>query len=107
MTDPLLELVREYRQQLTAFNRSPSTMTVGEEQALAVATWVPLYDLLCTAPPNATTLAGAIEAVRLVHDGEAHCGNQPGLTINVLAAALAFFDKEAVGGALEGKGGGT
>lgn len=95
MTDLLLELVRNYRQQMAAFNASSPNMTLEEDEALRDATWGPPYEQLCTAPPNATTLEGAVEAIRLVHDEEANCGNQPGLTINVLAAALAFFDDEA------------
>lgn len=93
MSDPLLELVQDYRQQLAAFDRSPASLTDDEDQALAATTWVPLYERLCNAPPHATTLNGAIEAVRLVRDEEAKCGFQPDLTINVLDAALAFFDE--------------
>jgi len=93
--DPLLYLVREYRHRLAVFDTSPLTMTDEEDAALA-ATWEPLYEQLCFAPPNATTLKGAIEAVRLVRDEEAKCGNQPDMTVNVLNAALSYLEQEAV-----------
>lgn len=96
MTDPLLDLVREYSHQIEVFNASPPDMTIKEDDELAAITWLPHYERLCTAPPDATTLEGAVEAVRLVHDEQERCGSQPGLTINVLRAALAFFDEGRV-----------
>lgn len=93
MTDLLLDLVREYRHQIEVFNASPPDMSIEEDDELAAATWQPHYERLCTAPPDATTLEGAVEAMRLVHDEQERCGSQPDLTINVLRAALAFFDE--------------
>lgn len=96
MTDPLLDLVREYRHQIEVFNASPPDMSFEEDHELVAVTWGPHYKRLCTAPPDATTLEGAVEAARLVHDEQKLCGSQPDLTINVLRAALAFFDEGRV-----------
>ncbi len=93
MTDPLLDLVREYRHQIEVFNASPPDMTAEEDDELVALTWGPHYERLCTAPPDATTLEGAVEAIRLIRWEEERCGSQPDLTINVLHAALAFFDE--------------
>ncbi|WP_427026575.1 hypothetical protein ACP4J4_20370 (plasmid) [Aureimonas ureilytica] len=92
--DALLDLVNEYREGLAAFNAS-GDLSPQEDRALQAATWGAPYDRLCTAPPVATTLAGALAGIRLVADEEENCGQQPDLTINVLRAALAYFDGRA------------
>lgn len=89
--DPLLELVQAYRRHHDAYNASNAPDGSDEEVAMHDA-WRAPYDQLCTVPPNATTLEGVTEAIRLVADEEENCGNQPNLTIKVLRAALAFFD---------------
>lgn len=91
MTDPLLDLVQEYRSHHAIYNASRAPDGSDEERTLHAA-WYDPYARLMDDPPAATTLAGAIEAIRLVRDEERDCGGQPDLTINVLAAALAFFD---------------
>lgn len=96
MTDPLLELVRNYQSSMRAYNASPDDLYDDEDPALPA--FEANYHRLCTAPPDATTLEGAVEAVRLVLEEERDCGNQPDLTINVLRAALAFFDSGRVTG---------
>lgn len=90
--DPLLALVRDYRVQIEAYNNPPDSMTKDEEAAYAASTFQPLYRTLCIAPPNATSLEGALEAIRLVVHEEVTCGSSEGLTVNVLNAALAYFD---------------
>ena len=92
MSDPLLDLVQEYRRQLAIYDGKPE---VPDEDAYAYETFRPAFDRLCTNPPHATTREGAVEAIRLVIDEEETCGNQPDLTCNVLRAALAFLDGEA------------
>lgn len=92
--DALLDLVNEYRKELAVFNTSYG-LSPEEDKALQAATWEPAYDRLCSDPPAATTLAGALAGFRLVADEEDNCGNQPDLTINVLRAALAYFDARA------------
>jgi hypothetical protein len=94
MSDPLLDLVHEYRRQLAIYDGKPD---VPDEDAYACETFRPSFDRLCTNPPDATSREGAVEAIRLVIHEEETCGNQPDLTVNVLRAALAFFDGEAAG----------
>jgi hypothetical protein len=91
MSDPLLDLIQEYRRQLAIYDGKPD---VPDEDAYAYETFRPSFDRLCTNPPAAISHEGAVEAIRLVIDEEQGCGNQPGLTINVLRAALAFLDGE-------------
>lgn len=93
MTDPLMDLIRDYRSSMQAYNASPADLPDKDNPTLAA--FEANYHRLCTAPPNATTLDGAVEAIRLVHDEEAHCGHRPDLTVNVLRAALAFFEGRA------------
>lgn len=92
--DALLDLVNEYREGLAVFNAS-GDHSPEADKTLQAATWEPAYDRLCVAPPAATTLAGALAGVRLVADEEESCGSQPDFTINVLRAALAYFDGRA------------
>ena len=94
MSDPLLDLIQEYRRQLAIYDRKPN---VPDEDAYAYETFRPSYDRLCTNPPDATSHEGAVEAIRLVIDEEQGCGNQTDLTVNVLRAALAFLDEETAG----------
>jgi hypothetical protein len=96
MSDPLLDLIQEYRRQL-AINNEAECGDLAAEEALADATFRPPYDRLRTNPPAATSHEGAVEAIRLVIDEEETCGNQTDLTVNVLRAALAFLDGEAAG----------
>lgn len=93
MSDPLLDLIHEYRRQLAINNEAD--VDAADEDALAEQTFRPSYNRLCTNPPAATSQEGALEAIRLVIHEEETCGNQPDLTINVLRAALAFLDSEA------------
>ncbi|MFC3208196.1 hypothetical protein [Aquamicrobium soli] len=90
MAETLLSLIQEYREQLAINNATECD--AGDEDALAEATYRPSYNRLCTSPPAATSLEEAIAAIRLVADEEATCGGQPELTVNVLRAALTFFD---------------
>jgi hypothetical protein len=92
MSDPLLDLVQEYRRQLAIYVEAPSLDTFEAEDAFAYETFRPAFDRLCTNPPTATSKEGALEAIRLVIHEEETCGNQPDLTVNVLRAALAFLD---------------
>ncbi len=86
MSDPLLNLITEYRAALVEYRKAPDDDDTNEELAFGNA-----YDRLCNDPPNATTLEGAIAAVYLVRDEESTCSNQPDLTVKVLSAALAYF----------------
>lgn len=94
MSDPLLDLVQEYRRQL-AINDEADVDDLAAEEALAEATFRPSYNRLCTNPPAPTSMEGALEAIRLVIHEEETCGGQSDLTCNVLRAALAFLDGEA------------
>lgn len=91
MADPLLALIQEYRKQL-AINNETECGDLASEEALADETFRPPYDRLRTNPPAATSYEGAVAAIRLVADEEENCGGQPDLTVNVLRAALAFFE---------------
>jgi hypothetical protein len=90
--DPLLVLINEYRVAQAAYRAAPEHEDEAEERAFHVP-----YMRLCESPPNATTLEGALAAIRLVHEEEATCGSQPDLTTKVLASALAFFDAGGAG----------
>lgn len=90
MADTLLSLIQEYREQMAINNATDCE--AYEEDALAEATFRPSYNRLCTNPPAATSLEEVAAAIRLVADEEENCGGQPDLTVNVLRAALAFFD---------------
>lgn len=89
--DPLHDLVNEYSRHHSAYNASSEPDGSDKEQALHTA-WHTPYMQLAKQPPSATTLDGALAAIRLVAHEEERCGCQPELTVNVLRAALAYFD---------------
>lgn len=89
--DPLHDLVNEYSRHHSAYNASSEPDGSDKEQALHAA-WHTPYMQLAKQPPSATTLDGALAAIRLVAHEEERCGCQPELTVNVLRAALSYFD---------------
>lgn len=89
--DPLHQLVNEYTHHHAVFNSAKVEEGSDEYQALHDA-WFEPYMRLGGTPPKATTLEGALAAIRLVADEEEKCGSQPDLTVNVLRAALSYFE---------------
>ncbi len=92
--DPLLDLIREYREQVAIFNASPDGLTDEESDEVAAATMDPPWYRLRDACPVATTMEGAIEAVRLVEE-ELRLVGTGGFEHAVLAAARTYFDRGA------------
>jgi hypothetical protein len=88
--DPMLALVRQYREGIAAYGAS-SDLPDEQNEALATATWRASYERLCSAPPVPTTNAGAIEAIRLV----CGYGHDPELIKNVLTAVTVFLEGRA------------
>lgn len=89
--DPLLNLICEYEWEKKRYDAS-TDLPLQKDLEKAETTWLPHYRRLCDAPPAATTLAGAVLGIRLVADEEEHIGHDENLTVNVLRAALAYFD---------------
>ncbi|MEQ1943527.1 hypothetical protein ABMA32_14020 [Mesorhizobium sp. VNQ89] len=86
MTDPLVVLINEYEAAKAALIASPRDDDSKEEP------FGEAYAALADSPPAATTLEGAVAAVRLVMHEEKTCGSQEEFTVTMLAAALAYFD---------------
>lgn len=82
--DPLLELVRSYEAAIAASNALPDEVEDPRD-------WMPHYKRLVYGPPAATTLEGALAALRLLHREEVTCG-MPAFTAPILSAVLAYFD---------------
>ncbi len=57
--DPLIDLIECYRERMACFNAN-ARGSDDDYDALADATYVPLWDELCNNPPAPTTYAGAI-----------------------------------------------
>ncbi len=86
MTDPLLVLIHEYQAAQAALIASPRDDDSMEEP------FGKAYAALADNPPAPTTLEGAVAAVRLVMHEEKTCGSQEEFTVNMLAAALRYFE---------------
>lgn len=63
--DPLVDLIRRYREQLACFSANIAEND-DDNDALADATYMPLWDELCTSPPAPTTYAGAIAGLEFL-----------------------------------------
>lgn len=92
--DPLLELICAYRAGMAAYEADP---LAGEDddaytERCAAETWEPPFWAL-TEPPPATTRAGAIEALRLVHEDLNQNSYSP-IMLPLLAAALGYFERD-------------
>ena len=90
--DALHQLVNAYVSNHAIYNAAKVEEGSDEDQALYDA-WHTPYMRLNENPPSATTLEGALAAICMVADEEENCGGQPRLTVNVLRAALAYFEK--------------
>ena len=82
--DPLLQIVRAYEEGIAASNALPDEVDDPE-------TWRPHWEKLAKSPPTATTLGGAVAALRMLHHEEVTCGN-PAFTAPLLSAVLAYFE---------------
>lgn len=90
--DPMLELIQRYRAEMAYFNANASDDD-DESNALADATYGPLYDQLIDSPPAITTDEGAIEALRAVLN---ECTGRDPFDDSLLTAALTYFDSRPV-----------
>jgi len=101
--DPLRDMIAAYRAGCVAFNADPRAGGDDDEYTAAVsaATWEPPFWALTEAPP-ARTWAGAVEALRLVHEEFDAVMASP-IIPPLVAAALAFL-KGAEGDALSRDG---
>ncbi|MFG1373392.1 hypothetical protein V5F32_14560 [Xanthobacter oligotrophicus] len=92
--DPLLHLICAYRAGMAAYEADP--LAGGDDDAYtehcAANTWEPPFWAL-TEPPPARTRAGAIEALRLVHEDLKQNVESP-ITRPLLAAALGYFERD-------------
>lgn len=91
--DPLLAVIGDYRRNMAVFNAS-GEMTSDEDDALAAATWRPHYNALRTGQPAATSLTGAVAALRLAAEDMEGCQDTE-LVGGLVRAALAYFDGRA------------
>ncbi|MHB2265686.1 hypothetical protein [Aliihoeflea sp. PC F10.4] len=90
MTDPLLNLITEYRKQSAVFAAIPDdVLTKQNEPEFVASTYGPSMCLLADEAPEATSLAGVREAIRLAFDEDAFVCR---LSENALRSALAYLD---------------
>ncbi|GGE24674.1 hypothetical protein GCM10011390_50140 [Aureimonas endophytica] len=86
--DPLLDLIRRYEAEEARFNATPHE--TDEEAEADIVHLDELFYELRDNPPAPTTEAGAIAAVKLVHDFFQHSSG--GIEFSLIAAAAAYFD---------------
>lgn len=90
MKDPLLDTIKEYREQLAAFNAIPiENLTKEAEHEYAEATYEPSFDRLMNDTPETTSLDGVREAIRLAFEEDAFCCR---ISENALRSALAYLE---------------
>jgi hypothetical protein len=78
-------LVEQYRREWTIYNS-------GEKDADDRSGWNDPFEILCSDPPEPTTLRGALEAIRLVvFETEQVGGGLDDMTVAVLQAVDRFF----------------
>lgn len=89
--DPMLDLIQRYRMAITYFNANAPDDD-DKSDALADATYAPLYNQIIDSPPTITTEKGAVEALRAVLS---ECTGRDPFDQSLLTAALAYFDQRA------------
>jgi hypothetical protein len=90
--DPMLEAIDAFRRGLDAYNSNlPDDATDEACAELAANTYESPMRRLQFDAPTPTTFAGAVAAVRLVHDEVNGAVFSEDLVVNVLGAALRFF----------------
>ncbi|KPH08856.1 hypothetical protein CO657_13575 [Rhizobium acidisoli] len=92
--DPLLILIREYRLALADFERNHPREDVAGADAYADATYGPFLARLQQWCGPATSMEGAIEALRLCMEDE-FAIRRTDTVDRMVAAALAFLEKQA------------
>lgn len=93
--DPLLDMVRELEAAERAYNEAEFDFSDDDEiDRMVAATYGPHFDRFRYEPPDATTLAGALAALRYIH----HFGKNSLIDEMAVAlgAALAYFDTEGL-----------
>ena len=92
--EPLLRMINAYRAGLEEFNRScPDDGSTEVWDTYAQDTWRPFYDALAGWEQPASTLEGAIAALRCAYLEERDCGNSE-ITLPLMAAAMGYFDRD-------------
>jgi hypothetical protein len=90
--DPMMEAIDAFRRGLDAYNRQlPDDATDESCAELAANTYESPMRRLQFDAPTPTTFAGAVAAVRLVHDEVNGAVFSEDLVVNVLGAALRYF----------------
>ena len=85
--DPILDAIQAYRDGSAAYNAAP-----GEDDELIERTYGRPLNVLQNWEQPAQTREGAMEALRIALETEHEFQGEP-FTINMLTAALAYFEK--------------
>lgn len=90
ISDPLADLIAEYRAKTAEFAAIPDEVVTREnEDALVEATYGPISRKLWRDPPLPTTLRGVAEAMRFAIDERGFCDRA---AERIIVAALAYLD---------------
>ncbi|MER8845949.1 hypothetical protein [Mesorhizobium australicum] len=93
-SDPLADTLAEYYAGMADFGAIPSDLLdMHNEEDFIQATYGPAFETLWRNCPPATSLRGAVEAIRYALETGSICSTS---AENTLKAALAFLDQERV-----------
>ncbi|MFQ6158883.1 hypothetical protein [Sinorhizobium meliloti] len=89
--DPILAAIKAYRDGMAAYNADPGQ---GEDAETVMRTYAIPHQVLEDWTLPAQTRQGALEALLLAVEEERECGASH-LTLPLMSAALAYFEKDS------------
>lgn len=96
-TEPLLRMINAYRAALDEFNRTcPAESSNDVWLTYAETTWLPFFYELENWDMPATTMEGAVAALRCAFLEERDNGNSD-ITLPLMTAAMGYFDRSPTG----------